>query len=74
MNDPLYPVLYTKMRIFLRLFNSYNPISKLGRWHIHYVPQIVNTKIDQANTDHCGVCHITPQADDSYLEPFVFEN
>ncbi len=66
------------MRIFLRLFNSYNPISKLGRWHIHYAPQIVNAKIDQANTDHCGVCHVAPRAepqtDDSYLEPFVFEN
>ena len=63
-----------KMRIFLRLFNSYNPISTLGRWHIHYAPQIVNTKIDQANTDHCGVCYAEPQTDDSYLEPFVFEN
>ena len=61
------------MRIFLRLFNSYNPIAKLGRWHI--APQTVNIKIDQANTDHCGVCHVvTPVADESYLEPFVFEN
>jgi len=65
------------MRILLRLFTSNLPVTvnQLGRWHIHYVPQIVNTKIDQANTDHCGVCHIEPLApNESYLEPFVFEN
>jgi len=29
---------------------------KLGRWQLHYDPKTVNSKIDQANEDHCGCC------------------
>ena len=37
------------------------PVTKLGRWQLHYDPKIVNSKVDQANEDHCGCC----VADDS---------
>lgn len=30
--------------------------TKLGRWNLHYDPKIVNSKVDQANEDHCGCC------------------
>jgi hypothetical protein len=33
------------------------PVTKLGRWQLHYDPKIVNSKVDQANEDHCGCCH-----------------
>jgi hypothetical protein len=33
------------------------PTTKLGRWQLHYDPKIVNSKVDQANEDHCGCCH-----------------
>ena len=28
----------------------------LGRWQLHYDPNIVHSKVDQANEDHCGCC------------------
>ena len=31
--------------------------TKLGRWQLHYDPKVVNSKVDQANEDHCGCCH-----------------
>lgn len=31
--------------------------TKLGRWQLHYDPKIVDSKVDQANEDHCGCCH-----------------
>jgi cytochrome c553 len=31
--------------------------TKLGRWQLHYDPRVVNSKVDQANEDHCGCCH-----------------
>jgi hypothetical protein len=33
----------------------------LGRWNIEYCQRKLNTKIDQANTDHCGTCVSEPQ-------------
>ena len=38
-----------------------NPTTKLGRWQLHYDPQTVNSKIDQANEDHCGCCQQSQQ-------------
>jgi hypothetical protein len=35
--------------------------TKLGRWNLHYDPKIVNSKVDQANEDHCGCCNTTLQ-------------
>jgi len=35
--------------------------TKLGRWQLHYDPKVVNSKVDQANEDHCGCCHVPPQ-------------
>ena len=32
--------------------------TKLGRWQLHYDPKVVNSKVDQANEDHCG-CYVT---------------
>ena len=40
--------------------NGINSI-KLGRWNLHYDPKIVNSKVDQANEDHCGCCHTALQ-------------
>lgn len=64
------------MRILLRLFAR--PIVKpqLGRWNLAYAPDIVNRKIDQANSDH-SICTLAqePVAEpivDDYMEPFVF--
>jgi hypothetical protein len=31
--------------------------TNLGRWQLHYDPKIVDSKVDQANEDHCGCCH-----------------
>lgn len=33
-----------------------NAPTKLGRWQLHYDPQTVKSKVDQANEDHCGCC------------------
>lgn len=44
---------------FLRnLFRIRNDIHsyQLGRWRIHYEPQIIALKTKQANEDHCGCC------------------
>jgi hypothetical protein len=38
-----------------------NAPTKLGRWHLHYDPKIVNSKVDQANEDHCGCCYVPTQ-------------
>ena len=60
------------MKIFLRLFNSNLMMPQLGRWYISHATKIVNIKIDQANTDHCGVCSTSTDANsDDYMEPFV---
>ena len=34
-----------------------NATTKLGRWQLHYDPNVVAHKVDQANEDHCGCCH-----------------
>jgi FKBP-type peptidyl-prolyl cis-trans isomerase len=39
------------------MLNATVPTTKLGRWQLHYDPNIVNSKVDQANEDHCGCCH-----------------
>ena len=39
------------------MLNANVPTTKLGRWQLHYDPKIVNSKVDQANEDHCGCCH-----------------
>ena len=31
--------------------------TNLGRWQLYYDPKIVDSKVDQANEDHCGCCH-----------------
>lgn len=60
------------MKIFLRLFNSNIMVPKLGRWYISHTKKVVNIKVDQANTDHCGVCSTKQEAaSDDYMEPFV---
>ena len=49
------------MNFLRRMFNApaMNAIAptKLGRWQLHYDPKVVNSKVDQANEDHCGCCH-----------------
>jgi hypothetical protein len=40
--------------------STMNP-TKLGRWNLHYDPQTVKSKVDQANEDHCGCCHVSTQ-------------
>jgi hypothetical protein len=45
------------MSFIRRLLIANMPATKLGRWHLHYDPKIVNSKVDQANEDHCGCCH-----------------
>jgi hypothetical protein len=45
------------MSFIRRLISATTPPTKLGRWHLHYDPKIVNFKVDQANEDHCGCCH-----------------
>ena len=44
------------MSFIRRLISATTPPTKLGRWHLHYDPNIVNSKVDQANEDHCGCC------------------
>ena len=46
------------MNFIRRLWNPATKASttKLGRWNLHYDPKIVNSKVDQANEDHCGCC------------------
>jgi hypothetical protein len=45
----------------------------LGRWHINYVPEVMDIKVNQANEDHCGCCHyeMVVALPEPYLEPFV---
>ena len=45
------------MSFIRRLLLTNMPVTKLGRWQLHYDPKIVNSKVDQANEDHCGCCH-----------------
>jgi hypothetical protein len=33
-------------------------LPQLGRWKLNYDPKIVHSKVDQANEDHCGCCHV----------------
>lgn len=49
------------MNFLRRMLNPNTPSTKLGRWHLHYDPKIVNSKVDQANEDHCGCCHVPTQ-------------
>ena len=42
--------------VIARMYNFYTPM--LGRWAITYNYMIQNTKIDNANVDHCGCCEI----------------
>jgi hypothetical protein len=41
---------------FIRRILKPTSTTKLGRWQLHYDPKIVNSKVDQANEDHCGCC------------------
>lgn len=43
------------------MFSPVTPSTKLGRWNLHYDPKIVNSKVDQANEDHCGCCYVPTQ-------------
>lgn len=48
----------------------------LGRWDIKYDSNIIDTKIDQANHDHCGCCEVKKERtqenlEDKYLVPFM---
>ena len=45
------------MSFIRRLLLTNMPVTKLGRWQMNYDPNIVNSKVDQANEDHCGCCH-----------------
>ncbi len=60
------------MNWFSRLFSRtlQNEQFKLGRWFIHYDQKIINTKIDQANEDHCGCCEI--DIEEEYYKPFLY--
>jgi hypothetical protein len=46
------------MNFIRRMLNPATKASttKLGRWNLQYDPKIVNSKVDQANEDHCGCC------------------
>ena len=46
-----------QMGFLRRMMMANMPTTKLGRWQLHYDPNIVNSKVDQANEDHCGCCH-----------------
>jgi hypothetical protein len=46
--------MLTFKRLFTYSFN--NNLHMLGRWIINYDENIINTKVDQANEDHCGCC------------------
>ena len=50
------------MNFIQRMLSLHTPTitTKLGRWNLHYDPKIVNSKVDQANEDHCGCCHDAP--------------
>lgn len=48
--------MLTFSRLFTYSFN--NNFHMLGRWIINYDQSIINTKIDQANEDHCGCCNM----------------
>jgi hypothetical protein len=41
---------------FIRRILKPTSTTNLGRWQLHYDPKIVNSKVDQANEDHCGCC------------------
>jgi hypothetical protein len=41
---------------FIRRILKPTSTTQLGRWQLHYDPKIVNSKVDQANEDHCGCC------------------
>ena len=47
------------MKFIMKFFKSKIQTSptKLGRWNLHYDPVVVNSKVDQANEDHCGCCN-----------------
>lgn len=47
-------------KFMIQYFES--PRLILGRWFLDYRPKIIHKKIDQANTDHCGVCHTTQKS------------
>ena len=49
------------MNFLRRMLSPVTPSTKLGRWNLHYDPKIVNSKVDQANEDHCGCCHVPTQ-------------
>lgn len=45
------------MNFIRRMLIANANTTKLGRWQLHYDPKVVNSKVDQANEDHCGCCH-----------------
>lgn len=49
-------------RMLKPVANATITTTKLGRWQLHYDPKVVNSKVDQANEDHCGCCHEPSQA------------
>lgn len=42
--------------LIIQRFVSKTPPTKLGRWARESCLVRTNTKIDRANTDHCGTC------------------
>ncbi len=63
---------------FLKRILGKTNFPMLGRWSILYDPKIINTKVDQANEDHCGCCAevvINPKQKpikkDEYYRPFL---
>ncbi len=63
------------MRLLERLFTKLykKDYHMIGRWFISYNEVIINTKIDQANEDHCGCCNLIKIniLDDDYYKPFI---
>lgn len=60
--------------IFTRHFSRIE--TSLGRWDIKYDTNIIDTKIDQANQDHCGCCEVEKDQkpeniEDKYFVPFM---
>lgn len=65
------------MKFLTKFIKRINP-NVLGRWNINYDANIINKKVDQANTDNCGCCTIINLSkenndleSDEYLKPFL---
>lgn len=84
-NNPTIHNPRSPMNFIRRVLNFPKNKPMLGRWQLHYDPQTVNSKIDQANEDHCGCCNEPtpppikpppfqspqPKPSDEYYVPYV---